>query len=796
MNAKANFKPRVLVALLCGVFSAYAAAETAPKADAAVELNEVQVKGTRAAKKLGVEKVRRDKLDENLVQDIHDMVRYDPGISVVEGGRAGSNGFAIRGVDKDRVAVVVDGLPQAESRSSEAFQELFGAYGNFNTNRNAAELENISEVNILKGADSLSAGSGALGGAVMYSTKSPKDYLDGDKNYHLGLKAGYTSKSDQWMGSVTAAGRVGDVEGLFVLTRRHGHETKNHGGKAAPDAVLDYTDDNGFSHTGVARSTPDPVGSGSKSTLVKLGWDITPDNYLAGVYEDFRQDKKTNELSNLFGYTRMEKRLRNDVSYRKRIGAEFENRLENGPWDSLKLNADKQDIQMTTLTWDLPRDYAAQGRNAEAYFMRRGLYQKLAQFKASAKKHLEFESLPWFKWDTAYGIGVSKGRYTNSNLQYFAKIYYPKVLGSSVATDEFLVSTKSRNSHIYWDNAFRFGEAVKLNLGLRYDQVRMKTLESGNLTPKVRRELEWKGIWNKEAKFGAPSYALGLDWKVLPSVTLQSKFSTAFRAPTTDEMWFFFPHRDFYVQPNPDLKDERSKNLELGVDWRGDWGNVSLSGFHTRYRNFIDFVYIGGKQHEKMNENGDIVKERWISPTYQNRNRQKASVKGLELQSRWKLDSIGLPQGMYTTLAASWLKGRADGNIPINALQPFNAVWGIGYLHPENRWSLAANFSYFAKKKPKDTTRAYDHPNEVFPFAKHSRNYWLADVVGHYQLGKNVSVRGGVFNVFNKKYYAWDTLRSVREFGAVNRVHNQTHAGIERFTAPGRNYGLVVEAKF
>lgn len=126
MNTTTNFKPRLLLVLLCSAFSTYAAAETNAKADTAVELQKVQIKATRGAKKLGEEKIKRKQLDANLVQDIRDLVRYDTGISVVEGGRAGFNGFAIRGVDKDRVAVVVDGQAQAESRSSEAFQELFG----------------------------------------------------------------------------------------------------------------------------------------------------------------------------------------------------------------------------------------------------------------------------------------------------------------------------------------------------------------------------------------------------------------------------------------------------------------------------------------------------------------------------------------------------------------------------------------------------------------------------------------------------------------------------------------------
>ena len=149
-----------------------------------------------------------------------------------------------------------------------------------------------------------------------------------------------------------------------------------------------------------------------------------------------------------------------------------------------------------------------------------------------------------------------------------------------------------------------------------------------------------------------------------------------------------------------------------------------------------------------------------------------------------------------TNVATSYIKGSADGDTPLNALQPFNAVWGIGYRQPENRWSLGTNLSYFAKKKAEDTSRAYDRPHEPWPFVKHSRNVFLVDLIGHYQFGKNVTLRGGVFNLFDKKYYTWDSLRSIREFGAVNRVHNVTHGGIERFSAPGRNFNVTLEAKF
>nr|WP_232086985.1 hypothetical protein [Haemophilus influenzae] len=55
--------------------------------------------------------------------------------------RFGQSGFAIRGVDENRVAINIDGLRQAETLSSQGFKELFEGYGNFNNTRNGAEIE-------------------------------------------------------------------------------------------------------------------------------------------------------------------------------------------------------------------------------------------------------------------------------------------------------------------------------------------------------------------------------------------------------------------------------------------------------------------------------------------------------------------------------------------------------------------------------------------------------------------------------------------------------------------------------
>lgn len=83
-----------------------------------------------------------------MVSNERDLFRYEVGIGVPESGRSGSNGFAIRGVDKDRVAVIVDGIPQAESTISTSARYSTERH---NGNINNIEYENVSSLKVQKG---------------------------------------------------------------------------------------------------------------------------------------------------------------------------------------------------------------------------------------------------------------------------------------------------------------------------------------------------------------------------------------------------------------------------------------------------------------------------------------------------------------------------------------------------------------------------------------------------------------------------------------------------------------------
>lgn len=801
------FKPVLLAAIVSQTFPAFAAD---PVPQAHQDLNEVKVIGGRKAQKLGEEKVRRQALDKQMVSDESDLVRYDPGISVVEGGRSGSNGFTIRGVDKDRVAINVDELAQAESRSSEAFQELFGAYGNFNANRNTSEPENFSEVTINKGADSLKSGSGALGGAVNYKTKSASDYVSEEKPYHLGIKGGYIGRNSQKFSSITAAGTWLGLDALMVYTRRFGKETKNNSDTAdtvITDNKQSWSPNAGstnYGSRGIARSKPDPQDWENKSTLFKLGYNFNDKNRIGWIYEDSRTDRTTTELSNMWaadwkGDALGDTRSRQDISYRKRIGFEYKNQLDKGPWDNLNLRYDRQTIDMSTWTWDLPTDYGRNGVNSDVYHMFRNIRQKNTQFGADAEKQIDFSKLVWAM---QYGLGGSQNDNGNRDHSYWVRLYDPKYQTSNNQELTMLVESSSKNRFAYWNNTFQFGDSsqYRLNAGLRYDNSSSKAKDNPNYTPAIRGQIPYLGSERKHSGF---SYGLGLDWKFTPHLNLLAKYSTGFRAPTSDETWLLFPHPDFYLKANPNLKAETAKNFELGLAGSGKAGSFKFSGFQTRYRNFIELTYMGVSSDNPNSPNYAPISDGTAlvsSPVWQNQNRSSAWAKGLEFNGTWNLDSIGLPQGTHAGVNVSYIKGKAKQTngqeTPINALSPWSAVYNLGYDAPSKRWGINAYLTHTAAKKPSDTVHSSDDLNNPWPFAKHSKAYTLFDLTGYVNLGKYFTLRAGAYNIGNKKYYTWESLRSIREFGTVNRVDNKTHAGIERFTSPGRSYNFTLEAKF
>lgn len=93
--------------------------------------------------------VTQKQIDQQLIQSQADLVRYNPDVSVAEVGRYGSKGFAIRGVDGNRIAMSLDGVGLPEQQ----INQIFSPYGYMFEGRYSPDVELLSSVKLQAGAD-------------------------------------------------------------------------------------------------------------------------------------------------------------------------------------------------------------------------------------------------------------------------------------------------------------------------------------------------------------------------------------------------------------------------------------------------------------------------------------------------------------------------------------------------------------------------------------------------------------------------------------------------------------------
>ena len=291
-----NIQPTLKICLLA-VLSAYSA--QAVSAPAEQTLQNIQVSGKRLAKQNTTEHKKREDIDRELIRDNNDLVRYSPDVGVSQSGTRHSKGFAMRGVEGNRVGVSIDGvsLPDSEENS------LYARYGNFNNSRMSIDTELVRGIDVEKGANSFSMGSGALGGGVNYRTLDAGNLLQDDNRFGGLIRSGYASKNREWANTVGLATGNERADFMLLYSQRRGHETKSSG--------------KGEDTIGSARGIPDPARHKYHSFLSKFNWQLT-DNQRVGVAFNGQQGhNRVNELS--YNLQESSWREADDINYRRNL---------------------------------------------------------------------------------------------------------------------------------------------------------------------------------------------------------------------------------------------------------------------------------------------------------------------------------------------------------------------------------------------------------------------------------------------------------------------------------------------
>jgi iron complex outermembrane receptor protein len=252
--------------------------------------------------------------------------------------------------------------------------------------------------------------------------------------------------------------------------------------------------------------------------------------------------------------------------------------------------------------------------------------------------------------------------------------------------------TRQRAVFAYEELATSWG---KLSFGGRAESVDVQSL--GN--PLVDR------FAPASRSFKPGSYAVGALWNLAPAWQLTSNYAATQRAPKDYELFADGPHvaTGAYEVGNPDLGKERSRHLDLGLQWKRGADNFKLSAFQSRFAGYISLGATGLER----DVDGELL------PEFAYR-QVRANFRGLEAGGNVRLHERGSSTLDMELRGDAVRATNADTGQPLPRIAPWRA--GATLAWAQGAWGARLGFDHFARQ---DRVPAGDLATEAY-------NLWTA----------------------------------------------------------------------
>jgi iron complex outermembrane receptor protein len=492
------------------------------------QMNLVVVSAGRYEQNIGEVTVSMEVIQPKLIEDknavnIDEILQQTPGVAIVDDEPQIRSGSGYSFGAGSRVQVLVDNIPIL---SGDAGKPSWGFL----------PTENVSQVEIIKGASSVLYGSSALSGVInfrtAYPTLKPKTKVS---VYH-----GFYSKPQS--DSAVYWNRQGMKSGInFLHSEKFGKldfvlasSVQYDDGHLGP---IKDTADGSFSNDGYNPTNVDRYNAANRARLnLNLRYRLADRLYigLAGIYSTGNSlatliwDNSSNGLYGAYAgsATRTIQQLYTvdpSIQYTSKKGAVHSLKSR---WQSLDNNNDNN-----------------QGNFSDVFYTE---YQVQKNWELNKIKNLT----------TTAGVVHTK---TDARGQLF-------VGGNPDGHNQ------ARNTAAYFQVDKKIGERLNLSGGVRYEQF----------------------VLNSE-KNGKPVFRAGANYKLGQATYLRASYGQGYRFPSIAEKFIVTGLGAIQVFANPDLKPETSYNAEIGVKQGfkiGEFkGFIDVAVFQQEFRNFIEFTF-------------------------------------------------------------------------------------------------------------------------------------------------------------------------------------------------------------
>lgn len=457
-----------------------------------------------------------------------------PGLTIIDNDPQirGGSGFTF-GVGS-RVAIVVDGVPLLSGDAGRPEWSYI-------------PVENIEQIEVIKGASSVLYGSSALNGVINIRSAYPRAKPKTTINYSAGQYSIPQSPSENWY---RTRGN-NSFPGFSNLNLFHSRIIKNN-----LDFVVgaNFNIDQGY-------IGPPPPGK-------YIPWDLKEALHM----QDTMQVFSNNDM--------IKKRAR--VNFNLRYRAKRIEGLNFGVNANFMLNKTNMAFAWLDDSLGLYRGYPG------AVFL---------------EDQTLFNVDPFIKYTTKNGLShslqtrvfhsdnVISNNQSNSGTMYFGEYQIQRkfksidlnFIGGTCGNISYSKSrlyaasgqpeNKIVNTSAYIQLDKKFWRVLNLSGGIRYENFRINNLKSSD----------------------AFIYRIGGNLQLTRGTFVRSSYGTGYRYPTITERYITTKAGMFGVFPNPDLKPEKSKSFEVGVKQGFKIGNCKgyfdVAAFHQKYENNIEYLF-------------------------------------------------------------------------------------------------------------------------------------------------------------------------------------------------------------